>query len=123
MENETLQLILKELQTLNENFSEFKVYITDRNNAIDEKQAEEGEVQQNTAETGLYQEQLAGIQSTLSSFEETASAYMADNAVVPEHLENIEFSASYTTSLLVVIIAVVSVLCGFKLGGVFFRKL
>lgn len=131
-----MQSILQELQTLNQNFSDYRVYIEDRNTLADEKavqkeqalaekeaeqaeklkqeeQEQQEQVSAQATETDSYIEKLTLISNTLTDFETKTTT----------HSENIEYNTSYIVTTQCIVVGLIALTAGFFFARVVFRKL
>lgn len=138
-----LQQILQELQTLNQNFSDYRVYIEDRNTRFDEKiaheeqvkadaeaksaeeakQAEEqkqAEAEKQTEEPDPYMDKLTVISDTLTDFK---SESLSRQDTVSSTSENIEYNTSYMFTVQCILLGVLTLVAGFLFAKSALRKL
>ena len=136
---DTLLQILQELKILNENVSEYKEYVYERNENADKeakvKAEEEAKVKADAEKAEAEQEQakqesedittdtlaeLAGIHSTLSDFSNTYKQAYTETASINDNLEynsNMQFVVSSIG------VGLLALLLGFIFARTVFRKL
>lgn len=140
-DTELLQQILTELKTMNENFSSYYTYVSDRDISLAQEREQEKELERLTQEeqaqseettaVNPYDEQLSNIQTVLSSVDESLKTvsntetidYTEKIQAMQTTQENIEYNTNYAVLLGFVVIAVLGVLAGFIFARNFFRKI
>lgn len=139
-----LQQILQELQTLNQNFSDYRVYIEDRNTRFDEKIAQEEQVkadaeaksaeeakqaeeqkqaeemEKQAEEPDPYMDKLTVISDTLTDFK---SESLSRQDTVSSTSENIEYNTSYMFTVQCILLGVLTLVAGFLFAKSALRKL
>lgn len=142
VQSELLQSVLQELQTLNQNFSDYRVYIEERNMQADEKALQEEqakaeveaqqalekqqaeEAKQAEAEKAVSEQaETDPLMEKVASINDTLTGYVKKYETTSGTAENIEYNTSYLFSVQCIMLGVVTLFAGFFFARSAFKKL